>query len=393
MHPARILSRTALAFCAGLLLPLTAADSRPQVHLERVPNDGLQPQAVVDAAGATHLVWLGGDAKAADVFYATRPAGHTDWSPPLRVNSGAGSAIAVGTIRGAQIALGRKGRVHVCWNGSDRAEPKPAQGGAPLMYARLADDRRTFESQRNLLGPTRHLDGGAAVAADADGRVFVIWHATPATGEAGEVRRAVFVAASTDDGSHFATERIISPPGSGACGCCGLQAQSSPNGTLAVLYRGATAVDARPINLLVSSDHGAAFHPVMADPWNVGQCPMSSAGLSLPDGKGLLAAWESSGKIHWQRLSAAPPKSPEAARPHIIAGDKSLKHPVLATNRRQETLVAWTIGTGWQRGGSLAWRIIDAQDKTIAEGNAPGVPVWGSLAAVAGPDETFTLLY
>jgi hypothetical protein len=39
------------------------------------------------------------------------------------VNSQPESAIAAGTIRGAQLAIGKAGRVHVAWNGSQNAEP------------------------------------------------------------------------------------------------------------------------------------------------------------------------------------------------------------------------------------------------------------------------------
>jgi hypothetical protein len=38
------------------------------------------------------------------------------------VNHIDGSAIATGTVRGAQIAVGAKGRVHVAWNGSHPTE-------------------------------------------------------------------------------------------------------------------------------------------------------------------------------------------------------------------------------------------------------------------------------
>jgi hypothetical protein len=40
------------------------------------------------------------------------------FSSALKVNSHPGSAIAAGNIRGAHIALGRNGRVHVAWNGT-----------------------------------------------------------------------------------------------------------------------------------------------------------------------------------------------------------------------------------------------------------------------------------
>ena len=370
-----------------------AAATPLTVRLERVPAGGLQPQAAVDAAGRTHLVWLEGEAKAADVRYAWRDPATTAWSTPLRVNTTPGSALAVGTIRGPQLALGRAGRVHVCWNGSSEARPKPELGGAPLLYTRINASGMGFEPERNLMGHTRHLDGGAAVAADAEGRVFVVWHAAPATDPAVEMRRSVYLAASSDDGPTFASERIVSPTGSGACGCCGLQAHAGPGGTLAILYRGASAVDQRPATLLASHDHGATFSVLLREPWNVGQCPMSSASLHLTDSSTVLAAWGLGGQVHWQRVAWTDAVQPPAARPQVVTADRSTKHPVVAVNGRGETLIAWTSGTGWQRGGSLAWQVVDARNAVLREGRSDGVPVWGSLAAVAEPDGTFVVWY
>ena len=87
--------------------------SAAEVRIQRVPGGGLQPQALTDARGALHLVYLQGDPKACDVIYSRREAGKAEFSAPLRVNSQPGSAIAIGTIRGAQFALGKGGRVHV----------------------------------------------------------------------------------------------------------------------------------------------------------------------------------------------------------------------------------------------------------------------------------------
>ena len=55
--------------------------------------------------------------------------------------------------------------------------------------------------------------------------------------------------------------------------------------------------------------------------------------------------------------------------------------------------VAWTEGTGWEKGGSLAWETLDAKGEQTGSGRADGVPVWGFAAAVAEPDGSFTLFY
>src|SRR5205823_10326728 len=95
-----------------------AARRAPGVMLLRVPNGGIQPQAVMDAKGTLHLIYFkGSDASSGDLFYVRRQAGKERFSEPIRINSRPRSACAVGSVRGGQIALGKGGRVHVVWNG------------------------------------------------------------------------------------------------------------------------------------------------------------------------------------------------------------------------------------------------------------------------------------
>src|SRR2546421_11465968 len=117
-----------------------ASSDRPgEVRLERVPNGGIQPQIAVAANGTVHLVYFSGEPSAGDLFYANSADGGASFSKAIRVNSHAGSAIAVGNIRGAQVALGRNGRVHVAWNGSKEAKPAGPNGETPMLYTRLND--------------------------------------------------------------------------------------------------------------------------------------------------------------------------------------------------------------------------------------------------------------
>src|SRR5260370_28156710 len=130
-----------------------ASSDRPaQVRLQRVPNGGIQPQVAVEAKGTVHLIYFSGDASAGDIFYASSVDGGASFSKPMRVNSHAGSAIAVGNIRGAHIALGRNGRVQVAWNGSKDAEPKVTKG-TPMLYSRLNDAGTAFATERNVIQP------------------------------------------------------------------------------------------------------------------------------------------------------------------------------------------------------------------------------------------------
>ena len=143
--------------------------------------------------------------------------------------------------------------------------------------------------------------------------------------------------------------------------------------------------------LLDSEDHAGHFRGVSLHPWRAETCPMSSAALaeSEPD---VLAAWETRGQVYFSRIDpgthrAAPPISPPGGR-----GDR--KHPAVAGNARGETILVWTEGTGWQKGGSLAWQVFDRSGRPVgAERRIEGgVPVWSLATVVARPDGGFTII-
>jgi hypothetical protein len=359
----------------------------------RTPEGGVQPQAIMDAKGTVHLVYLKGEPKACDVYYARREAGRAEFSKPIRVNSQPGSAIAIGTVRGAQFALGRAGRVHVVWNGSEAAQPRSA-AGSPMLYSRSNDGGMVFEAERNLMTSTSHLDGGGSVAADSAGTVYVVWHAHSKTGPQDEQGRGVYVAASSDDGGSFGSERQINPPSTGACGCCGLKAAADAAGHLAVLYRSATAAGNRDTTLLYSTDQGTTFKCEVVGPWRVSACPMSTMALGWGPGKSLLGMWETKGQVYpgtispesldWGTTGIAPKGSP---------GNR--KHPAFAVSEVNgaRLLSAWTEGTAWQKGGALGWELLDLRTNQKESGHADGVPLWGDVAVVTELDGSFTVIY
>ena len=102
------------------------------IEFVRVPTGGLQPQAAVDARGALHLIYFKGEPTAGDVFYIRRDPATAAFTPPLRVNSQPNTVIAIGTVRGAHLALGKDGRPHIAWMGAGDAT-------AGMHYARLDD--------------------------------------------------------------------------------------------------------------------------------------------------------------------------------------------------------------------------------------------------------------
>ena len=130
---------------------VTTADNG-SVTLVRVPGHGIQPEAVVDSGGTMHVLYFTGEPRGGDLFYVRSKDYGRTFSTPIRVNSEPASAIATGTIRGGQMAIGRGGRVHVTWNGSDTAKPRgvrnPAdsQPTAPFLYARSNTRRSSSRS-------------------------------------------------------------------------------------------------------------------------------------------------------------------------------------------------------------------------------------------------------
>ena len=99
-------------------------------------------------------------------------------------------------------------------------------------------------------------------------------------------------------------------------------------------------------------------------------------------------AWETGGQVYFAdltRANAVPVSAPEEG--------KGRKHPRIAIASGGETLMVWTEGTGWARGGSLAWQLYDSNGKVIGEkGAVASVPAW-SFGAVVTKAGGFVVLY
>jgi hypothetical protein len=374
------------------VIPSAGQADAPRVTVVKTPQGGIQPQALMDGRGTLHLLYFKGDSAAGDLFYVRREAGQQAFTDPVRVNSQPGSAIAVGTIRGGQLALGKNGRVHVAWNGSGKALPKNPAGHNPMLYARLDDAGRAFEAQRNLMQDSDVLDGGGTIAADAAGNVYVAWHALKSDSPRGASNRQIWLVHSTDEGKTFGAETVANPQPTGACGCCGMRAFVDSKGTARLFYRAATQDIHRDMVLLTATDAGQRFNGIVLDRLTTSICPMSSEAFAEGPG-GVFAAWDNDGQVYFARLT---PGSANAGKPVAAPGDgQKRKHPALAVNPRGEVLLVWTEGTGWERGGALAWQVYDkAGQPTAKRGRLAGaIPVWGLPAVVAGTDGSFTIFH
>jgi hypothetical protein len=365
------------------------AAAPPAISLIRVPDGGIQPQAISDENGTVHLLYFKGEAAHGDLFYARLISTGT-FSVPVRVNTNAASAIATGTMRGGHIAIGRDGRIHVAWHGSDRATPKAPGDETPVLYSRSDKRGLSFEPERNVVQRSMTgLDAGG-VAADRFGNVYVAWHAFE-PGLRGEADRRVWITRSHDDGTSFDREVASSAQPTGVCGCCSVGIAADRRGTLYSLYRAATDTIHRDTYLLVSRDRALTFSGQKLEEWNINACPMSS--FSFADGaNGMLAAWETAGQVQWTQIEPSTGKPSRIIAPAGGAGDR--KHPAIAVNRSGDVLFVWTEGTGWNKGGRLSWQLYDAAGTALgAQGHADGVPVWDLAAAVPRTDGSFAIVY
>lgn len=358
------------------------------VALWHLPGGAIQPQVAVDSKGVAHVLYFknGPSEGSGDLYYVRRAPGATSATAPIRVNSEPNTAGSIGTVRTAQIAIGKGDRVHVVWNGLG---PKGANGYPTTYqaYTRLNAAGTAFEPQRNLITWAKGLDGGGSVAADRNGNVYVTWHAMGNAKD--ETGRGVFLARSTDNGAAFSRETQANPEPTGACACCGMRAFVDSKGVLYVLYRTATNKVERDTALLVSRDNGRTFAEKRLHPWNINACPMSTYAMA-ENGTGVLAAWETSGRVFSGMID---PVDLRVATP-IEAPGSNQKHPSIATAADGSTLLAWTEGTGWQRGGALAWQVVDKNGTVVSSGRkADAVPVWGLPSAYAGRDGGFVIVY
>ena len=389
------IGRVIAILCVGILvsgLSAKAADGVASVVLVRTPSQGVQPQAIVDPAGVIHLVYLGGEAGASDVFYTTMEPGESAFGPSIRVNSEPGAAIAMGTVRGAHLAFGRDGRIHVAWNGSTKARPENPNGGSPMLYARSDSARTKFEPQRNVMIRSSALDGGGTIAADARGHVLITWHGRLKGTPEGEKERRMLVARSYDDGMTFDPEEPAWSQETGACACCGTGARADTDGSFTLIYRSAHTTMDRDLYILTSRDQGKTFHGRQLDPWKVGMCPMST--IALTEGAdGLIAAWETQGEVFMAKIDRKTGQAKEPTHPSGLSGRR--KHPAVETNLRGECLLAWTEDTSFTHGGSLYWRLFDSSGKpTSTSGRvADGIPHYSHPAVVARKDGGFLIIH
>jgi len=194
-----------------------------------------------------------------------------------------------------------------------------------------------------------------------------------------------------NDGRTFSREVPVSPAALGACGCCGMRAFVDHRGALFALYRAAAQNIHRNMTLLVSTNHGRTFQAQEVSAWRLDACPMSTDYLT-EGRRNVLAAWEKAGQVYFDTINPRTFQLSASFAPPGRSNDR--KHPAVAANSRGQILLAWTEGTGWMKGGSLAWQIFNSSGQPLGPvGHAPGVPVWGMPSVYTSPHGNFTIAY
>ncbi|HEY9719633.1 MAG TPA: hypothetical protein V6C69_19295 [Trichormus sp.] len=364
-------------FVAGIALLCLVSASFAQsdssnVKLIHLPAGATQPQAIVDAAGTIHLMYYKGNQYHGDLFYVKASTSAPDsFSPEVRINSVPDSACALGTIRGGKLALGRNNRIYVVWNGS----PRTAKNGTlPFFFSQSADGK-AFTPQRNVIQGKEFIDGGGSVTADDQGNVYLLWHAI-ATKNAAETTGRIYMLKSGNDGATFGTARTIDKAGQGTCGCCSMSA-TAYGGMIYVLYRASGAGTARNTNMLISRNGGATFSSECVQEWQSNVCPGTSFSIATASGD-VVGAWETKGHLFFAKLADIPL--------HIKAAPNGSeqRYPSLSLGRDGSTLLTWTKGAGWQKGGTLQWQAYDHDFHPVgSQGSSGDTPVWSFSSAVA----------
>jgi hypothetical protein len=313
------------------LLPTAA---RAEVRTLRTPNNGQVPEVVLDAAGTLHLTY--GTGLPGNAFYVqSRDAGKT-FSKPVQLNQRANTVTAA-MERGARIAVGKDGVLHVIWLGFYKK-------GGGAWYTRSTDGGKSFEPERALQEPDYGLDN-ATLAADANGNVVVLWTG----GFPGAVRdpesdtaAPMVLVRSTDNGKTFTKNELLKsnhPASAHACGCCRLEAHLGGDGRLYVGFRGGYKGLRDPWLLIGSmTDNDFKCQAIHEDRWKFG-CPMQGMPVRV-DAKGrVLFSWMSRDRAYWtiSEEGARNFKQPIAAP----EGKGKQAFPMAVRNAKGEVLLVW----------------------------------------------------
>jgi subtilase family serine protease len=157
----------ALAAMVAWPTPGASADKvmlfTPAVNLSRNPTTSQAPSLVIDDAGSIHVTWSDTPGRIGVMRSAD---GGSTFSAPVFITP---SDEVPYLLLDARIAPGAAGVVHVAAGGFG------TDGFADIAYFRSADGGRTFQTGGIVSGWDWLNSVAPAIAADADGRVAIVW--------------------------------------------------------------------------------------------------------------------------------------------------------------------------------------------------------------------------
>jgi len=175
-----------------------------RVQVIPAPGNGQVPDAEVDRDGAIHLAYVSRN----DAWYVKSTDAGKTFTAPIRINSEPGTVHPPNMYRGPDIAVGKKGRVHVIWyiSAYQRKLPKDQWG---VFYSYLDPGKTEFAPSQNL---NHKPSDNYSLAADEKGNAFAemmftlgsIWRAV------GDQRRAELAFAAS--GKQADQEQAVAAP-------------------------------------------------------------------------------------------------------------------------------------------------------------------------------------
>lgn len=369
-------------------LPAILSPAGTDVSLIPTPDRGVQPRAAVDAGGALHLVAFHGPRESGELLYRRSADAGKTFGRPLKVTNELHAATAVRASACAQLALGKGSRAHVVWH-----RPASEAGPAEVLYTRLDDANAAFETPRAMSSARAGLDGGSAVAADENGRVWIAWHA-PSKPDAGVKERALFVVESNDDGASFGPERMALPGRVSACSS--IQLLAGLDAGFGFVYR--SHVDGkfkdkeffhRETTVVFSEPGADATWSV--DEWPSRECLATTYSCARSP-RGWVVAFQSQSGVSWTRVDPTVFEHASFSPPGESA---SPRHPAVAVDSGGQVLLAWIADAREPDGATLEWSLFTPEGKPVADTVrcGAGVAPENVLSAVSFADGRFAIVH
>jgi len=311
------------------------------------------------------VVWAAAQSEGGTDLYAavSRDGGHS-FAQPVRVNDGGGDVRLSGE-QPPRIALvpaaGRDPSIVIVWT---------AKGvdGTRLLTARSDDGGATFAKASTVPGSVASGNRGwEAVAADASGRVSVLWldhrdaskPASSGTSMTHDGQQHTGHAMPNDGVAHAQLSKLYftqldsaaaTSITGGVCYCCKTALAAAPDGALYAAWRHVYAGNIRDIAFTVSRDAGRTFAPpirVSEDRWALDGCPENGPAIAVDARRRVHVVWptldQSSGSDSptLALFYAATTGDGHFSARQRIPTEGVPRHPQLTVDRNGSMAIAW----------------------------------------------------